>query len=325
MTTTTRRSTVAGTAIAAGCIAALLAALNGIVSKVALDAGLTPGMLTLFRMGGTTALAAVLLAVVDPRGFRLDRRDAVLTAILGVVGLSLANWFYAAAFAFVDVGTVVLIAFSSIALVAVVGRLFLGERSGPRLWIAIALVLAGLAVVTNTAGGRPIALIGLLLAVGAMCCYATYFLSARGVAQRRSPLSLVFWSCLWATAFWLFASGWWAFDFSLLRMPADLGGRLAGWELPLWMLVVYTFSAGALLPNLLSYRALQQMTATGGGIIASTEVLWSFGISWAWLDQSLTALQVVGIVVVLVGVLLAQSATAPRRHDEALTPLDGLG
>jgi drug/metabolite transporter (DMT)-like permease len=79
-----------------------------------------------------------------------------------------------------------------------------------------------------------------------------------------------------------------------------------------------TVVAGSFLPFLFSFLALKHLTATAAGIVASSEVIFAFAVAWIWLGEALDAVQLVGAAVVLVGIVLAQTARAGKVIDADL-------
>ena len=65
---------------------------------------------------------------------------------------------------------------------------------------------------------------------------------------------------------------------------------------------------GTIVPFSLSIAALKHLPATTVGIVATFEPVAAAVIAWVWLGQALDAVQVVGGVVVLVGILLAETS-----------------
>ena len=70
-----------------------------------------------------------------------------------------------------------------------------------------------------------------------------------------------------------------------------------------WMIV-----PGTIIPFFLLVSALRHLPATRVGIIAMLEPVVATIVAWAWLGESLGALQLVGAAVVLAAILLAQTA-----------------
>jgi len=107
----------------------------------------------------------VLLAI-DRASFRLPRRQWPIMIVLGIVGVALLQATYAAAVQRLPVGIALLLEYTAVLMVALVAYFFFKEQVKTRLWIAIVLVLAGLAVVARV-WASTLDAIGVLLAIAA--------------------------------------------------------------------------------------------------------------------------------------------------------------
>ncbi|HHW50610.1 MAG TPA: EamA family transporter [Pseudoclavibacter sp.] len=304
-------------ALLAAFAAAFLFGSNGSVVKVVTDSGITPEQLTFFRCLATTVCAGVALLFVDPgKGFRLSLRETGQTIALGLIGIACVQWFYASAITLIPVGIVLLIEYTAVLMVAVVARFVFKEAVKPRLWGAIALVLVGLTIVAaQGSDGAALNPIGALLAFAGAVCYAAYFLLAERQVSTRNPMSVTFWSMLWASLIWGVFSSWWAIEPSTLTASVSTGGI----TVPVWVPLLWAGTMGSFLPFLLSYTALRYMSATSAGIIASSEIIWAFEVAWAWLGQALSIVQLMGVAVVATGIVLAQTARSSRASDVTST------
>jgi drug/metabolite transporter (DMT)-like permease len=110
-----------------GLLAALLFGANGSVTKVILENGLDPLQLTQLRTLGTTVIAGGILLIVDRSAFRLPRRQILVMAVLGVVGIALLQASYAFAIQLLPVGIALLFEYLAVLLVAVVAFFALKE------------------------------------------------------------------------------------------------------------------------------------------------------------------------------------------------------
>jgi drug/metabolite transporter (DMT)-like permease len=296
-----------------GCalMAAVLFGANGSVAKVVLGAGVTPAQLTLFRSLSAALVGGVLLAASDRAQLRVSRRELVNLAVLGIVGVALMQWLYALAIGRLPVGIALLIEYTAVLMVAVVGRVFFAEEVKPRLWLAIGCVLVGLAVVAQI-WSTDLAPVGVAVAGLAAVAFATYLMLGERIVTKTSPLASAFWSMLFAALFWAAFSGWWNIDPSLLARRVSLGGHLAGTVLPVWVLLCYVMALGSFLPFLLSFVAIGRLRATPAGIVATTEVVFGFAVAWLWLGEALDTAQLVGALFVIAGVVVAQTAQRAR-------------
>lgn len=300
-----------------GLMAAFLFGANGSVAKVVLGAGITPAQLTLFRSMSAALVGGVVLAVIDRRALRVSRRELVSLAVLGIVGVALMQWLYAVAIEKMPVGIALLIEYTAVLMVAVVGRVFFAERVRPRLWLAIGCVLVGLAVVARI-WSTDLAPVGLAVAGLAAVAFAVYLMLGERLVMKTSPLASAFWSMLFAALFWAVFSGWWTIDPATLTRHVSLGGHLSGTVLPVWALVCYTMALGSFVPFLLSFIAIGRLRATPAGIVATTEVVFGFAVAWLWLGEALDTAQLIGTLIVVAGVVVAQTARATAQPAVAL-------
>jgi drug/metabolite transporter (DMT)-like permease len=90
------------------------------------------------------------------------------------------------------------------------------------------------------------------------------------------------------------------------RVPVSAGSL----QLPLWALVVWIVVLGAVVPFWLSIAALRHLAPTAAGLVATVEPVFASIVAWLWVEQLLTAWQVAGGVVVLTGIVPAQTARA---------------
>lgn len=310
-------------------IAAMLFGANGSLAKVVLEAGVTPAQLTFVRVLTVTVIAGVWLLLSDRSAFRIGWRQLGVMAALGVVGIALLQWFYAMALTMLPVGLTLLMEYLAVVAVAVIARVVFKERVKPRLWLAIAFVMVGLALVAQIGRGEVSAL-GMLYALAAAASLTVYFLVGERQVSASSPLAVSFWAMGFATVFWAAFSGWWQLDPSLLRAETSLGGSLEAIVLPVWVPLTVTAVAGTFAPFLFSFLALKHLTATAAGITSSAEVLFAFAVAWLWLGEALDLAQLLGVAIVTAGILLAQTARATKIIDpelavQALLPPDRPG
>lgn len=300
-----------------GLLAAFLFGANGSVTKVVLESGLNATQVTQFRTLGTCIIAGTILLIVDRRGFRLPPRQLLVMAVLGIFGVALLQATYAFAIQLMPVGIALLFEYLAVLIVALVAFFFLKEQVKPRLWIAIGLVLVGLAVVaqvwSSTLNG-----LGVLFALGAAVTLAIYFLVGERQVTATSPLTVAFWTSGFAALFWAFFSGWWEIDPAIAVAPVSLTGNLENIIVPLWVPLIWLLVMGSFFPFLLSFAAIGRLRATPAGIIASSEVIFAFVVAWLWLGEQLGPLQVFGAAIVLVGIILAQTSRSKKVLDADL-------
>ncbi|GAA3586812.1 EamA family transporter [Klugiella xanthotipulae] len=294
-------------------LSAFLFGLNGSVAKVVLAAGITAAQLTFLRVLTTCVIAGLALLFTHRSGFRLTPRHAVGMLALGLLGVSGLQFFYATAITMLPVGITLLIEYTSVLMVALIAFFAFREAVRPRLWLALGLVLAGLAVVSHIWASQ-LSSSGVAFAFGAALCYTAYFLVGERAVGATSPLVVSFWSMLAATIFWAFFSGWWQLDLTALGAPVSLSDNLAQLNPPLWLPLLWTLTMGSFAPFYLSFLALKHLPATAAGIVGTSEVIFAFIVAWLWLNETLDVVQILGVIVVMLGIGVAQTA----RQDHAL-------
>jgi drug/metabolite transporter (DMT)-like permease len=287
--------------------AAALFAVNGTVSTLALQAGIPATRLTALRCTGAALVLVLVLAVASPARLRLHWREVPFVAVFGVVGMALTQFLYYVAIGRLPVGIALVFEMTAPVFIALYVWLVRREQVRSRLWLALALSLSGLVLVAQVwQGGGSLDAVGVLAGLTAAVCLAAYYLlGERGTADR-DPVALTAWSFVAAAVFWAVAAPWWDFDTSVLteRVPVSWGAL----EVPAWLLVGWIVVLGAVVPFWLSLAALRHLPPTTAGIVATVEPVFASIVAWLWLEQVLTAWQVAGGVVVLTGIVLAQTA-----------------
>jgi len=290
-------------------LAAGFFAVNGTVSTLALQAGIPPTRLTALRCTGAAVVLLVVLALVAPQRLRITWREVPFLAAFGVVGVALTQYLYYVAIGRMPVGIALVFEMTAPVFIALYVWLVRHEKVRGRLWVALLLSLSGLVLVAEVwQGGGSLDPIGVGAALLAAICLATYYLMGERGTVTRDPVTLTCWSFVAAALFWAAAAPWWQFDAGVLAEPVPIS--LGSAELPLWLLVVWIVVMGAAVPFWLSIAALRHLAPTAAGLVATVEPVFASIVAWVWLEQVLTGWQVTGGVVVLTGIVLAQTARA---------------
>ncbi len=302
-------------------IAAVLFGANGSVTKVIVESGVNPAQLTLFRTLGTALIAGAILVITDRSAFRISARTLGVMAILGVMGVAGLQFFYAVALSLMPVGITLLLEYTAVLAVAVIAFVFFKEKVRARLWVAIGCVLAGLALVAEI-WSSSLSGPGVIAALLAATALTVYFLVGERQVTATSPMAVAFWSTLFAGLFWLFFSAWWTLEPSTLTEAAALDGTLDAVTVPVWVVLLWNVLLGTFAPFYFSFMAMRRLSATVVGIVASSEVVFGFGFAWLWRGETLAPVQILGAGVVLLGIVLAQTARAGKAVDLDLAVMD---
>src|SRR5262245_10250269 len=264
-----RRHPGVGYAMAAS--AALLWAVNGTVSKVILASGISSLRLTQVRITGPLLGFVLVLLVTAPQRLRVTRRELPFLAVWGIGGLTFVQWFYFLAIHRLAIGIALLIEYVAPLLVALWARFVYHEPVRRRIWLALALALAGLALIVDIGIGGAISGAGLVFALTAAAAYMLYLLLSERAVGDRGADALLFWGFGFATLFFSLLAPWWSFPGRSFRAETSLLGHLSDWHLPVWLLVAYMVCLGTIVPFFLLVSALRQLPATRVAIIAMLE------------------------------------------------------
>ncbi len=288
--------------------AGTLFAVNGTVSKVILATDLSSLRLTEVRCAGALVGLVVVLVATKPGVLRTDRRELAFLAAFGVLGVALVQLFYFLSIHRLEIGVSLVIQYVAPLLVALWARFVVREPVRRRIWFALALSLAGLSLVVDLWGGVSLDGLGVVFAFLSAVTFALYLLLAEHVVGRRDPVSLLCFGFFFASVFWAISQPWWSFPFDVPGETVSLLGNLSGVSLPVWALMLWMVILGTIVPFFLLVGSLRHIPATRAAIAAMAEPVVASAVAFAWLDERLSATQLVGGAIVLAGIALAQSA-----------------
>jgi drug/metabolite transporter (DMT)-like permease len=293
-----------GFVVAAAC----LFAVNGTVSKLVLASGMSSLRLVEIRCAGAAAVLCLLALARNPRSLAVGRRDVVFLALYGVVGVAMVQWLYFVAIARIPVSVALLVEFTAPLLVALYVRFGRRQPVRPRVWPALALVLAGLALVAQVWAGLTLDALGLAAAVVDAGVLAAYYLLGEHGLAARDPVPLAALGFGAAALFWMVLLPPWTFPAGRLAEPVHAVGTLT---LPAGVLVAWVVLLGTVAPFVLVLLGLRRIGATRAGLLGTLEPVLAGGVAWLVLGERLGWVQIAGAAVVLAGIVLAETARTP--------------
>ncbi len=304
--------------------AAILFAVNGNVSKVALLNGVSSLELVSVRSAGTALILLGITALTRPSALRIGRRELGFLALYGVTGIAMVQWLYFVALYRMPVGIALLFEYTAPLMVALWVRFVQKQPVKSRLWLGLAFALGGLALVAQFWKGVTLDPLGLVSALGAGAALASYYLMGEHGQRDRDPISLMGFTFGFSALLWAIVSPWWIFPFSRLVHTVALPGALPGGA-PLWVMVLWIIVLGTVAPFLLVLLAVGRLGPARVGLIGMLEPVVAGIIAWVLLGESLATVQVAGSLIVLVGIALAETARQPRQPSHPSPDERGLG
>lgn len=281
---------------------------SGVAAKPLIEAGLDPLHVVWLRVAG----AALVMLPLAVRHRALLRRRPRLLVGFGLLAVAGVQACYFAALSRIPVGVALLIEYLAPALV--LGWVRFVQRRPVTRAAAVGVVLAvgGLACVVEVWSGLGFDALGLLLALGAACCQVGYFvLSDQGSDagdEAPDPLGVIAYGLLVGAAVLTVVARPWNMDWSVLTGTARMDGTpVAAFALLAWIVLVATVVA--YVTGVLAVRRLSPQVA---GVVACLEAVIATVLAWILLGEHLSAPQLAGGVIVLVGAFIAQSSTPSK-------------
>jgi drug/metabolite transporter (DMT)-like permease len=288
-------------------LAAILFGLNGGVSRVAMGSGLSPEAFTTLRVTGATLVFVAYAACFRRSALRRPRGSGLLLVVaLGVVGVAGLQLTYNVAIDRLPLGLALLIEFLAPVLVVLWVRFVRKEHVRPQMWGAVVLAVGGLAVVSRVWNGLAFDGLGIVMALLAAVCFATYFLLGEHNVGFDDPLRIILWAFVVATVCMNLIKPIWTTP-SLPSTTSGLG-RLGDVAVSPWLVLGVVVVLGTVVPFFLEMVALRHLPATIVTVVAMLEPVIAVVLGWGWFRESLTAVQVLGVAAVLAGIVLAQTS-----------------
>jgi len=288
-------------------VAAILFGINASTTKVIISSGITPEQVVFFRSLSAGLIALAWVLVTSPKSMKVPVRLIPRLLLLGVVGVGMLQWTYSQAVYYLPIGIALLIEYTAVLWVPIIALLIFKEKVGKQIWLGAALVLLGLAVVSNI-WDSDLNLLGIFFGFAAAASLTTHFLTGERV-QRYLPTNVTMaYGMSIATIFFLPLANLGTLNTEILASSIDLGGNLAGTQVPLWVGLVVMGVFGSFAPMALIYLALRNLSATLVGVVATAETVLAALFALLWLGETISATQSLGGIVVIAGILLAQTA-----------------
>jgi drug/metabolite transporter (DMT)-like permease len=289
-------------------IAALLFGVNGTVSKLVLHAGLPPMRFTEIRSAGAFLCLVAYAIVRRPASLKINRNQIGFLALYGIAGFAGVQVFYFIAISRLPVGIGLLLEFTAPVLITLYVRFVRKEKVKSRMWISLILAISGLMLVAQIWNGLTLDGIGLIAGGLASISLAIYFLLGEHGVGIRDTTSLTAWAFGFATAFWLVVQPLWTFPIHLLSKQLSFGGRFASHHASITFFIVVVILFGTVAPFVLVVGALRHTSPARTAMIGMLEPIFASIVAWWWIGESLSLFQIVGGVVVLTGIALAETA-----------------
>jgi drug/metabolite transporter (DMT)-like permease len=254
-------------------------------------------------------LLPILALVRGPSKLRLPGKEIGRIFLVGILGVAGSNYFYYLAIQRTNVATAITLQYTAPVwvLLYMVARGF--QKPTLQRIAAVGLALAGIALVIGifAPGGFRLDAIGVTAALLAAFSYAFYNIGGHGVLLRHDHWTVVLYTLLGASLFWLFVNPPWKIAHAHYSAAQWL--FLLGFSL---LSVLAAFS--------LYFAGLQRIEPTRAIVVSCLEPVFSILIAAIALGETVRPLQLTGVVFVLIAIMVVQLPETKEKRAEPSLP-----
>ena len=158
----------------------------------------------------------------------------------------------------------------------------------PVTWATAVVALVGVMLITQAWALDELDVLGLTSGVTSAALFAAYFLIGEHLGKTLRAVTTITWGFVFASIFWVIVLPLWTF-------PTDLSNTA-------WAEMVWIGVGGTALPFLAQFAALRRIASGAVGVVATAEPVVAAASAWVLLDQSLSPLQIIGGLLVVLAV-----------------------
>ncbi|MDX1585729.1 MAG: EamA family transporter [Balneolaceae bacterium] len=258
-------------------------------------AGFTSLQIVTLRVVTAAVLLTLYLAVRHPEALKIEGRDFFLFAGTGIVSIVFFNWCYFSAIKEVSLSIAVILLYTGPSFVVLISAFLLGERITKVKAISILLTFTGCVLVIRLfpLAYDTITAYGLLLGLGSGLGYALYSIFGKMALKRYSPVTVITYTFIFASAALLPTSGI-TIEISTLARSG----------------VLLNIAGLGLFPTVIAYmlytRGLDMIESGRASISATFEPLVATLVGILLFEEVLTIYQVIGMLLIIGAVILIQ-------------------
>jgi drug/metabolite transporter (DMT)-like permease len=264
---------------------------------------ISPVVLTQARTTFTVLVLGPILLVRFGRSiFSISRRDLILCALVGTMGVACSNFFYYYAVQKSTVSLAITVQYTAplwvLTYMVARGR----ERATLQRTTAAFIAMVGTALAIGVfQSGIKFSLIAVGAALLASFGYAFYNVAGQGLVMRNHQFTVMFYLLLGAAILWIVVNPPWKL----------VGQNFSGSQ---WGFLFLFACLSMVLPYMLYLSGLKYLDPTRAVITSCLEPVFAILFAVLFIGESLHILQIVGIVAVLVATVMVQlkPRTAPH-------------
>ena len=285
---------------------------SGTFAKALTDAGFSPLQAVWLRILGACLILLVAMTLLrGPGAFTAlvrDRSSLRGVVLFGLVAVAACQALYFVAASRLPVGIAILLEFTGPVLVVLYQRLIRHQHVRRTAFLGIGLAMAGLCCVVEIWSGLSLDALGLACGLGAAAGNAAYFLIIDRLTGSVDPLVITTVGMTVACVVLVPLALPWDAPWHVLGSSIELASHaISGWVIALALVLFST-----VISYVVGGMAVQRLSAPVAAGIAYVEPVSACVIAWVLLGQRLSAVQIAGGLVVLLGAYTAQRSAEPQ-------------
>jgi drug/metabolite transporter (DMT)-like permease len=295
-------------------IAALAFAVNGIVSKLVLEAGLSPWRLAEVRSTGAFFAFLIYLLLFKRSALKFDLKALPEMLVYGIVGYACVQAFYFVAIERMPVSVGLIIEFTAPIWITLWIK-FVRKQYVPRsMWLAIVLAFSGLLLIAQVWKGLTFDGFGVLAAFLDAFALTAYFLLGEKWGKRAATETLMIHGFGISMLFWWITFPLWSFPTEVFTKSVNLRGEFANTNVNGWILILFVIVVGTLIPYTANLIGITKTSASSASIIGMLEPVLAGIFAWIWLSETFNGVQLVGAAAVIAGIYIATKAISTTQQ-----------
>lgn len=279
--------------------------MSGPLAKSLMGAGWSPTAAVAARLALGAAVLAMVASVVKPDWLRQAREHARTVVLYGLIPVAGAQLCYYNAVAHLSVGVALLLEYTSPVLV--IAWVWATTRRRPRgLTLAgVALAIVGITLVLDVFHGAKVDAVGVAWGLGAAVCAVCYFMMSDAVTADGSGLHAITLAAGGLVVATVAVAALGMSGVMPMRFTAN-DAVVAGLTLPWYIPVLLMGIIATAIAYTLGISGVARLRPSFASLVGLAEVLFAVLAAWLMLGERMTAIQVFGGAVVLVGLALAR-------------------
>lgn len=276
-------------------LGAVLWGIIGLFVRTLSPLGFSSMQLVTLRSYITVVGLVAILLISDPKKLRIKLRDLWYFIGTGLISFVFFNTCYFNAMDYASLSVAAILLYTAPFFVMVMSAIFFGEKITWNKLAALLLAFLGCVLVSGFFGQKvSVSAVGILWGLGAGFGYALYSIFAKFALKKYDTLTVITYTFLVASA-----------GATLLCNPAQMMQTLSQHTESLWMLILYGILTGAAAYYFYT-KGLEKTPPAKASVIATAEPVVAT-VCGLFLGETLTILNIAGIVLVLAAVLYLQN------------------